>query len=64
MMCIYLRTNKINGKQYVGQTVDFTKREYEWMTTISQCFVGSQHQLDYCNTNFHNAQQYRLTTQI
>ena len=30
MMCIYLRTNKINGKQYVGQAVDFDRREYEW----------------------------------
>lgn len=30
MMCIYLRTNKLNGKQYVGQTVDFEKREREW----------------------------------
>ena len=30
MKCIYLRTNLVNGKQYVGQTVDFTKRENEW----------------------------------
>lgn len=27
---IYLRTNKINGKQYVGQTVDVEKRNYDW----------------------------------
>lgn len=30
MGVIYLRTNLINGKQYVGQTKDFTKREYDW----------------------------------
>ena len=27
---LYLRTNKINGKQYVGQTNDFRKRENQW----------------------------------
>lgn len=27
---IYLRTNKVNGKQYVGQTKDFKKRENSW----------------------------------
>lgn len=30
MKCIYLRTNTINGKQYVGQANDFDKREREW----------------------------------
>lgn len=30
MMCIYLRTNLINGKQYVGQANDYERREYEW----------------------------------
>lgn len=30
MKCIYLRTNLVNGKQYVGQTNDFKQREYEW----------------------------------
>lgn len=28
--CIYLRTNFVNGKQYVGQTIDFERRETEW----------------------------------
>lgn len=23
--CIYLRTNLVNGKQYVGQTIDFER---------------------------------------
>lgn len=27
---VYLRTNKVNGMQYVGQTKDFEKREKEW----------------------------------
>lgn len=31
MKCIYLRTNIINGKQYVGQANDFEKREQDWM---------------------------------
>ena len=30
MKCIYLRTNLVNGKQYVGQTNDFKRREIEW----------------------------------
>ena len=31
MKCIYLRTNLVNGKQYVGQTNNFKKREQDWM---------------------------------
>ena len=27
---VYLRTNLVNGKQYVGQTVNFENREYHW----------------------------------
>ena len=27
---VYLRTNKVNGMQYVGQTNNFEKREREW----------------------------------
>lgn len=30
MKCIYLRTNTVNGKQYVGQANDFDRRESEW----------------------------------
>ena len=30
MSVIYLRTNKINGKQYVGQAVNIRKRENQW----------------------------------
>ena len=27
---VYLRTNTVNGKQYVGQTNNFKRREYDW----------------------------------
>lgn len=27
---IYLRTNKVNGMQYVGETENFRRREWEW----------------------------------
>jgi len=30
MKCIYLRTNTVNGKQYVGQANDFERRESDW----------------------------------
>lgn len=30
MKTIYIRTNKTNGKQYVGQTSDFKRRERDW----------------------------------
>lgn len=33
MKCIYLRTNTINGKQYVGQANDFNERERKWRCT-------------------------------
>lgn len=40
MKCIYLRTNTVNGKQYVGQANDFERREYEWNNT-SQKYAGA-----------------------
>lgn len=30
---IYLRTNLVNGKQYVGQTKNFKQRQYNWYNT-------------------------------
>ena len=30
MKTIYIRTNLVNGKQYVGQTSDFNQRERSW----------------------------------
>lgn len=33
MKCVYVRTNLVNGKQYVGQANDFKQREAEWRCT-------------------------------
>lgn len=32
MYTVYLRTNTVNEKQYVGQTSDFTRRNWDWNT--------------------------------
>lgn len=37
---IYLRTNKINGKQYVGQAVDIDKRQRDWNCLLCR-YAGS-----------------------
>jgi group I intron endonuclease len=39
MGVIYLRTNIVNGMQYVGQTKDLTKREYSWKSL--KCKYGN-----------------------
>ena len=39
MKCIYLRTNLVNGKQYVGQTNNFEKRERDWKC-LSRSYAG------------------------
>lgn len=39
MKCVYVRTNLINGKQYVGQTTDFENREETWR--YSNDYAGS-----------------------
>ena len=33
---VYLRTNLVNGKQYVGQTKDFQKREKDWNCLVNR----------------------------
>lgn len=40
MKCVYLRTNVVNEKQYVGQANDFERREYEWNNT-NQKYAGA-----------------------
>lgn len=40
MKCIYLRTNLVNGKQYVGQTVNFVNRERDWKCLKSNYSSG------------------------
>ena len=40
MGVIYLRTNLINGKQYVGQTKDFKSREYDWLN-LNKIYAGA-----------------------
>ena len=44
---IYLRTNLVNGKQYVGQTRNFKQREYKRelglkRTSIKDCCNGGR----------------------
>lgn len=48
--CIYCYTNKVNGKKYIGQTVDFIKRHnsHIWQT------YNEKQKCDY-NVPFHNA---------
>lgn len=40
MFKIYLRTNTVNGKKYVGQAKDFKRREYQWHDT-KQSYAGA-----------------------
>lgn len=40
MGVIYLRTNKFNGKQYVGQATDLKTRQYNWKC-LTQKYAGT-----------------------
>ena len=48
--CIYCYTNKVNGKKYVGQAVDFERRHKQH---INQAYNENQ-KYDY-NVPFHRA---------
>lgn len=48
--CIYMYTNKINGKRYVGQAVNFNKRHNSHITSS----YNEKAKYDY-NVPFHNA---------
>ena len=40
MKCVYLRTNIINGKGYVGLANDFDRREYDWYN-LNKPYAGA-----------------------
>lgn len=40
MGVIYLRTNLVNGKQYVGQTINLKQRECDWHRRTDRMYAG------------------------